>query len=73
MDTNDNICHFVNNRHVPDVIQTLHFVYETGLRGEHTPKMATTASIYLVTAGTALVRCDANSKTVNTGDIFNRS
>lgn len=66
----NNICRFVSSTPVPDVIQIINFVYETTLHGETASRMAPTARVYLITAGSSVVSCGGVTKTVKQGDIF---
>ncbi|MBQ8894385.1 MAG: helix-turn-helix transcriptional regulator [Clostridia bacterium] len=65
-----NICRFVPGNQTPDVIRTLHFVYETQKTGEGQLKTATVARVYLVTEGHAAVMSSGVRKAVGPGDLF---
>lgn len=66
----ENICRFVPVNQTPDVIRTLHFVYETRHTGEGQLKTATVAQCCLVAEGSASVTSNGVRKTVTAGDLF---
>lgn len=66
----ENICRFVPANHAPDVIRTLHFVYETRQTGEGQLKTATVYRACLVMDGTATVQSAGQQKEVGAGDLF---
>ena len=66
----ENICRFVPGNPLPDVIRTLHFVYETQRTREEKPCTAACARACLVTEGTATVQSNGVRKQVQRGDLF---
>ena len=66
----ENICRFVPGNPIPDVIRTLHFVYETNHVGEGQLLTSAYAKACLVTEGTATVQSGMVRKEVRRGDLF---
>ena len=70
MNENNNICKFVTVSSAPDVITTLHFVYETDVRTLDHPFTFSFYRLCLVDRGTAEFSSAYGRETVRENDIF---
>ncbi len=70
MKQNDNICKFVTVNSAPDVITTLHFVYETDVRVLEQPFTFSFYRICFVDRGTAELSSAYGRETVRENDVF---
>lgn len=66
----DNICRFVPSRPVPDVLHTVHFVYETAADKNRERRLNSVYRVHLVTEGKALLQMSGISRELFPGDIF---
>ncbi len=66
----ENICRFIPNNPVPDIIQVINFVYETKRVDNHEPKISSVYRIHFVSEGCAIIQCGSVRRKVNAGDIF---
>ena len=70
MKENNNICKFVTVSSAPDVITTLHFVYETDVRTLDHPFTFSFYRLCLVDRGTAELSSAYGRETVRENDVF---
>jgi len=66
----DNICRFVPSRPVPDVLHTVHFVYETRAGENRERRLNSIYRVHLVTEGKALLQMNGLSRELFPGDVF---
>ena len=66
----ENICKFIPQNPVPEIVQTLHFVYETKQPAVATPRISAVYSVHLVVDGQATVTCNGVERQVKKGDLF---
>ena len=66
----ENICKFIPQNPIPEIVQTIHFVYETQQTTILTPRLSAVYSANLVVSGEATVTCNGVARRVRRGDLF---
>ena len=64
------ICRFVPSLPVPDVLHTVHFVYETGAHENRERRLSSVYRVHFVTEGKAVLQMNGVSRELSAGDVF---
>ena len=67
---NDNICRFVPTHPVPDVLHTVHFVYEAAAFENRERRLNSVYRVHCVTEGKAVLKMGSTVRELLPGDIF---
>ena len=66
----DTICRFAPAEKAPDVIQIIHFVYESSMGSQIQHRLETTYKLGLVVSGRGCISCYGKKETLQSGDLF---